>query len=273
MTTTFPQLKLKTLVNFPTAAIGRNGITVATSNNSYFIDIDYSKFSTAPALPAGSYMLAYNPITKAYVLAVPTGASPSDNIPFMDGTGAAGVNGLYARYDHVHPSDTSRAAVTYVDAQDALRAPLISPTFTGDPKAPTPSPGDSDTSIATTAFVTNAVSTAVGGASTGIPQNSQSADYTLVLADQEKHIFHPSADTTPRTWTIPSNASVPYIIGTVITFINQHGAGLITIAITSDAMYQAGTGSTGSRVLSPSGEATALKVTATEWLISGTGLS
>lgn len=37
-------------------------------------------------------------------------------------------------------------------------APLASPTFTGDPKAPTPSPGDNDTSIATTAFVQNAVS-------------------------------------------------------------------------------------------------------------------
>jgi hypothetical protein len=35
-------------------------------------------------------------------------------------------------------------------------APLASPTFTGDPKAPTPTAGDNDTSIATTAFVTAA---------------------------------------------------------------------------------------------------------------------
>src|SRR6478609_3037554 len=34
---------------------------------------------------------------------------------------------------------------------------LASPTFTGDPKAPTASPGDNDTSISTTAFVTAAV--------------------------------------------------------------------------------------------------------------------
>jgi len=40
---------------------------------------------------------------------------------------------------------TSAAASTY--------APLASPTFTGDPKAPTPATGDNDTSIATTAFV------------------------------------------------------------------------------------------------------------------------
>ena len=42
-------------------------------------------------------------------------------------------------------------------ASDALKAPLASPTFTGDPKAPTPTAGDNDTSIATTAFVATAV--------------------------------------------------------------------------------------------------------------------
>lgn len=42
-------------------------------------------------------------------------------------------------------------------------APIDSPIFTGDPHAPTPAPGDSDTSIATTAFVANAISGVVGG--------------------------------------------------------------------------------------------------------------
>ena len=42
----------------------------------------------------------------------------------------------------------------------ALKAPLASPTFTGNPTAPTPTAGDNDTSIATTAFVTGAISTA-----------------------------------------------------------------------------------------------------------------
>lgn len=37
-------------------------------------------------------------------------------------------------------------------------APLASPTFTGNPKAPTPTVGDNDTSIATTAFVVTALS-------------------------------------------------------------------------------------------------------------------
>lgn len=106
-----------------------------------------------------------------------------------------------------------------------------------------------------------------------IPQNSRSAAYTLVLSDSGKHIFHPSADTTARIWTIPANASVAYPIGTALTFINQNAAGVITIAITSDTMRLAGAGTTGSRTLAANGIATAVKVTATEWIISGTGLT
>ncbi len=107
----------------------------------------------------------------------------------------------------------------------------------------------------------------------GLPQNSKSAAYTTVLADAGKHIFHPSADTTARVWTIDSNANVAYPIGTTLTFVNQNGAGTITIAITSDTMRLAGTGTTGSRTLVDNGTATALKVTATEWIISGVGLT
>jgi hypothetical protein len=106
-----------------------------------------------------------------------------------------------------------------------------------------------------------------------IPQNSRSAAYTLVAADAGKHIFHPSADTTARTFTIPANGSVPFPIGTAVTFINQNGAGVITIAITTDTMRLSPAGTTGSRTLAANGSATAIKVTATEWLISGSGLT
>lgn len=106
-----------------------------------------------------------------------------------------------------------------------------------------------------------------------IPQNSQSAAYTAVLADSGKHLLHPSADTTARTFTIPANASVAYPIGTALTFVNQNAAGVLTIAITTDTMRLAGAGTTGSRTLAANGVATAIKLTATEWIISGTGLT
>lgn len=106
-----------------------------------------------------------------------------------------------------------------------------------------------------------------------IPQNSQSAAYTLVLTDSGKHILHPSADTTARTFTIPANSSVAFPIGTAITFINQNGAGVVTIAITTDTMRLSPAGTTGSRTLAANGSATCIKITSTEWIISGSGLT
>lgn len=105
-----------------------------------------------------------------------------------------------------------------------------------------------------------------------IPQNSQSAAYTLVLADAGKHIFHPSTDANARTYTIPANSSVAYPIGTAITFVNMTSQ-VVTIAITTDTMYLAKDGTTGSRSLAQYGSATALKLTSTTWLISGSALT
>jgi hypothetical protein len=79
--------------------------------------------------------------TTAYVQGQAASAAP-----LMDGAVAVGTSAKWAREDHRHPTDNTLA-------------PLASPTFTGDPKAPTPAPGDSDTSIATTAFVQGAIST------------------------------------------------------------------------------------------------------------------
>ena len=104
-----------------------------------------------------------------------------------------------------------------------------------------------------------------------IPQNSESVDYTLVLADSGKHIFHPSTDANARTFTIPANSSVAYPIGTAISFVNM-SASNVTIAITSDTMYSS-TGTTGSRTLAQYGSATALKMTSTTWLITGSNLT
>ncbi len=105
----------------------------------------------------------------------------------------------------------------------------------------------------------------------GLPQNSNSADYTLVLADAGKHILHPTADNNARTFTIPANGSVAYPVGTAVTFVNQINT--LNIVITTDTMTLAGTGTTGARVLAAKGIATALKIASTDWIISGTGLT
>ena len=105
-----------------------------------------------------------------------------------------------------------------------------------------------------------------------VPINSQSAAYTAVLADSGKAILHPSTDANARTFTIPANGSVAYALGTAITFINMTSQ-VVTIAITTDTMYLAGTGTTGSRSLAQYGMATAVKMTSTTWIISGNGVT
>ena len=105
-----------------------------------------------------------------------------------------------------------------------------------------------------------------------IPQNSQSANYTLVLADSGDHIFHPVGDNNARTFTIPANSSVAFPIGTAVTFINMAAAN-VTIAITTDTLTLSPAGTSGSRTLAQYGSATAIKITSTQWLISGSGLT
>lgn len=107
----------------------------------------------------------------------------------------------------------------------------------------------------------------------GPTQNSQSTAYGLVLTDAGKQLYHPSADTTARTWTIPANGSVAFQVSTKIDIVNDCSAGVLTITITTDTMVLFPAGLTGSRTLAACGEATLTKVGTTRWIITGTGLT
>jgi hypothetical protein len=162
-------------------------------------------------------------------------------------------------------NDDASYAATITTAL-GTKAPLESPTFTGTVDftgatvngLPT-GPSDGTTSTASTGF-----------GYMGIPQSSASGSgaYSVVASDAGEHIY----TTTTRTITIPSNASLALPIGTALTFIAGAGA-TATIEITTDTMYLAGPGTTGSRTLAPHGMATAVKVAATTWYISGNGLT
>ena len=102
-----------------------------------------------------------------------------------------------------------------------------------------------------------------------IPQNSQSAAYTLVITDLGKQIYHPSADTVARIWTIPTGV---FSIGASIMFVNDTSAGVITIASTDTLILQS-TSTAGNKTLAANGIATCIKVGSTRWIISGTNLT
>lgn len=95
-------------------------------------------------------------------------------------------------------------------------------------------------------------------------------NYTLVADDAQKAI---ASNVTGYIATIPSNASVPYAVGTVISFVFLSSTGSMPIALTTDTMYLAGKGTTGTRTLGPWGFASAWKYASTAWLISGNNLT
>lgn len=102
----------------------------------------------------------------------------------------------------------------------------------------------------------------VGGA-------AKTSSYTAVLADSGQMIVMNGASLTA---TIPANSSVAYAVGTVLTFVNIY-AGNLSIAITTDTMTLVNSTTTGTRTLAQNGVATAVKVTSTSWIISGSGLT
>jgi hypothetical protein len=280
-------IKFRVLPRFPAQVIGREGIAVTKQNGIYYFDLDYADFPPQSSIPAGMspYQLMWDPISNTYVLvpASVTGLADAPNdtntygrhalawvqiLPLSGGTMTGPLilsSGATALGDA--PSDG-----TYygrLNATWASVAPLTSPNFLGTPAAPTATAGTNTTQLATTAFVQSAITPF--GTPGQIPVNSQSVNYTAVLGDAGHCLYHPLTDNNARTFTIPANASVAYPQGTVITFVNLINT--ITIAITTDTMYLAGTGATGSRTLAAYGCCTAMKFDSTIWIISGTGLT
>lgn len=81
------------------------------------------------------------------------------------GTPQNGGNLLYAKSDGKLYAKNAAGVESLVGPSDLTPyAPLASPTFTGNPTAPTPTAGDNDTSIATTAFVKAAIDAAIAAA-------------------------------------------------------------------------------------------------------------
>ncbi len=165
---------------------------------------------------------------------------------------------------------------TFIGVQTMTSPDLTTPLIKGATSSGSTSidfSGNSGTFKTTTGATTLGSSATVNGAniSNEIPQNIQTGNYTLVLADAGKQIYATSGSS--GTWTIPANASVAFPIGTAVTFVVKSST--ITVAITSDTLSWAPTGATGSRTLSTSGItiATVVKISSTEWVISGSGVT
>ena len=140
---------------------------------------------------------AWTPASPADAIAktsqLPTVPSAYTSTPAMDGAGSAGSSTAWARGDHVHPSDTSRAAKT------DLPYPFVSATPTGTPAVLTVSPRTVATFTATStqAAFSIAVGTGVSGAARDCVLVVDCATNTGAVAPTVTWgaNFHPRTDT------------------------------------------------------------------------------
>ena len=129
--------------------------------------------------------------------------------------------------------------------------------------------------ITTGNITANVANSTIDGSNTvgylTVPQNSQNGAYNVVLADTGRHLYHPVGQAA-ATYTIPANSNVAFAVGAALTFINL-SANAVTVAVTTDTIYLSSAGTTGNRTLAQYGIATAVKITSTSWIISGSGLT
>jgi hypothetical protein len=247
-----------TTLNVP--AIEKNYIVKNGSNQTVTIKVSGQ---TGVAIPTGKTALVYNNSTDV-VTAVDYIPSLTLGTALPAGSGGTGLTSLgtgVATWLGTPSSANLAAAVTDETGSGSL-------VFATSPTLVTPVLGTPTSGTLSNCTVDG--TDAVGFRNT--PINSQSTAYTLVLADAGKTIYHPASDNNARTFTIPANGSVAYAVGTVLTFVNLAAAN-VTIAITTDTMYLAGLGTTGSRTLAQYGIASAVKVDSTNWVISGNNLT
>lgn len=247
-----------TTLNVP--AIEKNYIVKNGTNQTVTIKVSGQ---TGVAIPTGKTALVYNNSTDVVTAVdyIPSLALGTALPASSGGTGLTSLGTGVATWLGTPSSANLAAAVTDETGSGSL-------VFATSPTLVTPVLGTPTSGTLSNCTVDG--TDAVGFRNT--PINSQSTAYTLVLADAGKTIYHPASDNNARTFTIPANGSVAYAVGTVLTFVNLAAAN-VTIAITTDTMYLAGAGTTGSRTLAQYGIASAVKVDSTTWVISGNNLT
>lgn len=104
-----------------------------------------------------------------------------------------------------------------------------------------------------------------------IPQVTFSANATAGLTDAGKHYYSTTAGNL--TLSIPDNSNVSFSIGTTLTVVVNAAGNVLVSPDSGVTLYQAGSASTGNKVVSEYGLATIMKVAANTWVISGTGVS
>ena len=105
-----------------------------------------------------------------------------------------------------------------------------------------------------------------------IPPITVNVGRQLSINDRSKILYHPT--TSACELIIPTSASVGFNVGTAILIQNGVGSGIISVSASPGVtLLRAGTGSTGSRILSAAAQGQLIKVVDDAWFISGAGVT
>lgn len=126
--------------------------------------------------------------------------------PILDATLASTAHIIYT---DAATGTTKKAPISALPLSDAevaalaLKAPLASPTFTGNPTAPTQTAGNNSTRIATTEFVTAAIAAAPGGG------GEVEEPFTDVILFDSPQKFSSTTQTADINFTLASSGNLP----------------------------------------------------------------
>jgi len=166
-----------------------------------------------------------------------------------DGSDTALVQPSNWNQEHILTAAAGKVLGRDTSGAGAVQELPIAVTATGDVGIGTSSPtsklavaGIIESTTGGVKFPDGTTQTSAGGA-VSYPQNIQSSNYTLILSDAGKHIY--SANAGAQTLTIPTNASVAFPIGTIVTIVN-FGTTIINLSVSGISVYP-----NGSTVVSP----------------------
>jgi hypothetical protein len=267
----------KKITGLGNATVSTDALNMATGDTRYLLANITSLTLTALTL-TGSLTVGVN-ATITGNLSVTAAINPSSDIQFQNaGRGiyfkdaSGGTPKLVSQNDNTlilsGTGSTGTARTIWSITMHSDTAPLV---FAVPVQGITPTTADNSTLVATTAYVqanlANYATSATVDGLKDVPQNAQTAAYTLALTDRGKHI-----SITTGGVVIPANASVAFPVGATVGIYNNSGSSQ-TISITTDTLTLAGTATTGTRTLAQHGFATILKVGTTNWIITGAGIT
>jgi hypothetical protein len=129
-----------------------------------------------------------------------------------------------------------------------------------------------NTSITAAFIQANSAFLAANTASNTIPQNRQTTNYVLTLADAGKHIYYETGSNV--IVYIPTTANVAFANGNKIMVVSRtsSSANITLSPNTGVSLFAAGNTISGNHNVTTYGVATLMQVAANTWFIQGTGV-